>query len=365
MFQDDDYASLFLADGGLLLDDKHGAGGPGAADDAFSLFPFVAPTSAGSPSAQSTSSSSADSHPSSRAVSSPGGAEATLVPADMAGVDDLLFGGAFAGFDDRPPPPPQQQQQAGGGGWDAGLDGGGDAFGGTWASSSQHADADYSFGSSSASPHSATSRLLQHSQQHQHAQQQQQHPSQQQQQQFDPFFSGLDLSAFSLPPLPDDLGAPGAFLPPPPLSSAPHSTAATPSPPLVAPQAFTFGQQQQQQPPAPAHSLPAPAPSLKRKASSSVPSSSGSPPTSTGGAQAAKPVSDHNAIERKYRDTINDAHVKLRDAVPVLRVLLWVLLSRWPSWRRALTLAPLPPPLAATRRRPSRRRSTRRRRRRA
>lgn len=53
-------------------------------------------------------------------------------------------------------------------------------------------------------------------------------------------------------------------------------------------------------------STPTPASTaVKRKAPSAIPS-------------------DHNAIERKYRDNINDGFTRLRDSVPVLRVLLWV-----------------------------------------
>jgi hypothetical protein len=376
MFDEDDYASLFLADDPLL-----GAGYPtkspfahlpsSAADggDAagFALFPFHLPPSAPSPSAGSSSaqSDSADSSsrsapsPSAASVQSATGVEATLLAAPGGGVDDL-FGGGLAGFD-------LDGSSSGAAGQHVDAGWAGDF--GAWGGSSGQAPSTGAGGGGpdtfafAASPSSAANPTADGA----FAQQQQQ----QQQQLHDPFFDSLDLdlTGFALPPLPDDLaalGAPagnGAFLPSPPTGFAttqaptiqpsqqdsvlqqqqqsqaagaipsfvlshiennpafPSATAAAPVPAPAGPPAnATFSGQGFPPSTVSPSPVPGPAPasaSLKRKASSS-----GGSATSPTAAAAQKPVSDHNAIERKYRDNINDAHVKLRDAVPVLRVLL-------------------------------------------
>lgn len=363
MFDEVDYASLFLADDPLLgagfpVKSRHhlshlpssAAVGGGSDDAGFALFPFHLPPSAPSPSAGSSSAQSDSVDSSSRSAPSPSavsvhsatGAEATLLAAP-GGVDDL-FGGGLAGYD-----------LDGDGGVDSYSTGArwtGD-FGswGTSASTGQIPDGAAPSGPSapafapSPSAGSNTSKATD--------------VAYGQQQQFEPFFDGLDLdlSGFTLPPLPDDLaalGAPtsnGTFRPSPSTDSleqtmlhqqsqaggaipsfvlshiennqAFHSTATASAAALPGPLtgALTAGQGLPPSTVSPTpNSAPASAP-LKRKASSSGGSAT-SPSAATSSAQ--KPVSDHNAIERKYRDNINDAHVKLRDSVPVLRVLLCV-----------------------------------------
>ncbi|KAL7414956.1 hypothetical protein BDY24DRAFT_278749 [Mrakia frigida] len=83
------------------------------------------------------------------------------------------------------------------------------------------------------------------------------------------------------------------------------------------------------------HSLAPPQPqttstTTKRKLSSTAspfdaPKQPASASTAVASSSQNGKVSDHNAIERKYRDHISDGFTRLRDSVPVLRVLLFVL----------------------------------------
>ncbi|CDZ98428.1 Myc-type, basic helix-loop-helix (bHLH) domain [Phaffia rhodozyma] len=77
-------------------------------------------------------------------------------------------------------------------------------------------------------------------------------------------------------------------------------------------------------------SVPAPAPLPTSSPPRSVPSLTLPQPDQDGpndGLAASKPPTDHNAIERKYRDNINDGFTRLRDSVPVLRALLEYILE--------------------------------------